>query len=988
MDVSAAEGREIESTLLSSGQKRSAAQAGLPPVQAAAQASAEAAGASASEDAGDGSALTGKKARLTPGELALLPYRSRICNAARTADLSTALAAYEEMLSKAVRPSTYIYNVILSICTRTAEPIDAGLLQRAVRLFDAMGSQGVPVNESAYTSLIRVCAVAGDRGQGESFLRRMIGAGIPPRLRSYSPLLQTAAAAGDAAGTVSLFEEMTSVHGIEPTQVEHAALLRAYAFAGDHARFIGVLEALSGAGGEKEVSPPLANLLQHYFRGQLTPGVRGVNGVDGPLAAAALTVQPGIMTQAPSTVAAAAALAAAYAGDAAAASAAAAAAGAGTGAGLTRASLEGGQHRSFAARSGESALSSGCHTAGSSSSSSGTVSIDDAFDMAVAALEAQAGVAAAGSVPPSSATASSTGATAAHPADWPWECSVVAIDPRHPVCPRTARRLRSVQLPPPDHAALLSQVDSLASKVGAPWASFKGWVARHGPFDVVVDGANVGFANQNFGDGALMYSQINAVVRAFERQGKRVLLVLARRWLDGARLSDPELRRPKNARFRKLLSQGLKPWEVTAHLERERAEREGKAAHAASKWRKGGAGAAVAGGEVEDARPRASDAAAADLAAPATSSAPAEADSCEVLPAAKAQPPPKPVPRPGPPPPAPSSTAMAGFYGETQTLADVMAQELAAADADSAGAGGKPAGDTASKASSSGGEPSARAAAVAAAVAPVRSWRSGGPGQDALDDSNEGGSGEWEDGDEDEDGAYEDDEEAEGADAAEPAPRSRGTGGAVTAVRSGYESSSDTGSSDLEAEEDFAGGGPSARTAEQLAEAGWVAPDAKADGRIAAAIARRWAASNVCYQTPPGANDDWYWMYAALSHPAPERVVCISNDQMRDHHYQMLQTRTFPEWRERHQVTYRFQGDGAGGQVPAFTFPRTYSHRLQRSEDGNAWFAPIEGTGTHWVVGWRKDGGVLPAGATANRSDTAAAEVTLTEGAAASATQP
>jgi hypothetical protein len=610
------------------------------------------------------------------------------------------------------------------------------------------------------------------------------------------------------------------------------------------------------------------------------------------------------------------------------------------------------------------------------------VSIDDAFDMAVAALEAQAGAAAAGSEAPSSATAASSGAAAAPSTDWPWDCSVVAIDPRNPVCPRTARRLRSVQLPPPDHAALLSQVDSLASKVGAPWASFKGWVARHGPFDVVVDGANVGFANQNFGDGALMYSQINAVVRAFERQGKRVLLVLARRWLDGARLSDPELRRPKNARYRKLLSQGLKPWEVTAHLERERAEREGKAAHVASKWRKGGA---------------ASDGAAA-LAVPASSTS-AEVESSALLTAAKAQPPPKPVPRPGPPPPAPSSAAMAGFYGERQTLADVMAQELTAADAAAgagAVAGGQSASDTASKASAaSGGEPGAHVAArsavpaVAAAPAPVRSWRSGGPGQDALDDSYGAGSGEWADCDEDGDGAYEEDEEeAEGAAAAEAAPRSRGIGGAVTTVRSGYESSSDTGSSDLEeADEDFDSGGPSTKTAEQLAEAGWVAPDAKADGRIAAAIARRWAASNVCYQTPPGANDDWYWMYAALSHPVPERVVCISNDQMRDHHYQMLQTRTFPEWRERHQVTYRFQGDGAGGQAPAFTFPRTYSHRLQRSEDGKAWFAPIEGTGTHWVVGWRKDGGVLPAGTAASRSDTTAADSTLSEGAAASAAQ-
>ena len=98
-------------------------------------------------------------------------------------------------------------------------------------------------------------------------------------------------------------------------------------------------------------------------------------------------------------------------------------------------------------------------------------------------------------------------------------------------------------------------------------------------------------------------------------------------------------------------------------------------------------------------------------------------------------------------------------------------------------------------------------------------------------------------------------------------------------------------------------------------------------------------------------------MYAALSSPAPHDVLLISNDQMRDHHYLMLHTRDFAEWRERRQTTYAFRFDAAArSMVPAFAPPRPYSHRIQEADDGRAWHLPLAGEKDAWLVLTRTDG--------------------------------
>lgn len=46
-----------------------------------------------------------------------------------------------------------------------------------------------------------------------------------------------------------------------------------------------------------------------------------------------------------------------------------------------------------------------------------------------------------------------------------------------------------------------------------------------------------------------------------------------------------------------------------------------------------------------------------------------------------------------------------------------------------------------------------------------------------------------------------------------------------------------------------------------------------------------------------------YWLYAAIKF----RCLIVTNDEMRDHIFQLLGNDIFPKWKERHQVSNSLQ---------------------------------------------------------------------------------
>jgi len=104
----------------------------------------------------------------------------------------------------------------------------------------------------------------------------------------------------------------------------------------------------------------------------------------------------------------------------------------------------------------------------------------------------------------------------------------------------------------------------------------------------------------------------------------------------------------------------------------------------------------------------------------------------------------------------------------------------------------------------------------------------------------------------------------------------------------------------------------------------------------AALIAQKWEEKGVLYKAPAGSNDDWFWLHVALW--CGRNTLVLTNDEMRDHHFQMLAHRAFVRWKERNQMHFDFRtercakdgskGDMRGPLLP--TLPDIYSRRIQR----------------------------------------------------------
>ncbi|CAL1367123.1 unnamed protein product [Linum trigynum] len=95
-----------------------------------------------------------------------------------------------------------------------------------------------------------------------------------------------------------------------------------------------------------------------------------------------------------------------------------------------------------------------------------------------------------------------------------------------------------------------------------------------------------------------------------------------------------------------------------------------------------------------------------------------------------------------------------------------------------------------------------------------------------------------------------------------------------------------------------------------------------------------WKENGALYTTPHGSNDDWYWLYAAVK----LRCLLVTNDEMRDHIFELLGSSFFLKWKERHQVKYTFAKGTLKLQMPA-----PFSVVIQESEKGS-WHVPLAGS--------------------------------------------
>ncbi|WVZ67266.1 hypothetical protein U9M48_016371 [Paspalum notatum var. saurae] len=93
-----------------------------------------------------------------------------------------------------------------------------------------------------------------------------------------------------------------------------------------------------------------------------------------------------------------------------------------------------------------------------------------------------------------------------------------------------------------------------------------------------------------------------------------------------------------------------------------------------------------------------------------------------------------------------------------------------------------------------------------------------------------------------------------------------------------------------------------------------------------------WRANGALYTSPSGSNDDWYWLYAAIK----LNCLLVTNDEMRDHIFELLGSSFFPKWKQRHRVKYTFNKGKA-----VLVMPPPYSSEIQESDMGS-WHIPME----------------------------------------------
>lgn len=107
---------------------------------------------------------------------------------------------------------------------------------------------------------------------------------------------------------------------------------------------------------------------------------------------------------------------------------------------------------------------------------------------------------------------------------------------------------------------------------------------------------------------------------------------------------------------------------------------------------------------------------------------------------------------------------------------------------------------------------------------------------------------------------------------------------------------------------------------------------------------------NRLYETPKGSNDDWYWLYAAIS--AKEKGFLVTNDLCRDHIFQLLSPKYVYKWRNNQVINFSFVVDDAGSVGFKLLAPATYTTCVQKLENGN-WMVPVLSEDSDEGIDWK-----------------------------------
>lgn len=92
-------------------------------------------------------------------------------------------------------------------------------------------------------------------------------------------------------------------------------------------------------------------------------------------------------------------------------------------------------------------------------------------------------------------------------------------------------------------------------------------------------------------------------------------------------------------------------------------------------------------------------------------------------------------------------------------------------------------------------------------------------------------------------------------------------------------------------------------------------------------LVQSWKGRGLLLTVPYRSNDDWFWLYTTVFKGG--RTLLVTNDEMRDHHFQMLSQKAFLRWKERHQVYFNLGGYEGNARAVKVTPPAHFSKCIQ-----------------------------------------------------------
>jgi proteinaceous RNase P len=166
-------------------------------------------------------------------------------------DAKKALEVYAQMKAEGVSVASYVYNMIINLCSKSEDlaAFKTGAYEVYEDMKQASADQDqvktkktpVVVGEPIYSAMIKLCSKAQDFDACEKLLAELEAKKVMPKLRTFDPLLQAHSDAGNLDKCVWVYEKFVS-HELQPTEDDYVALLRVCVKAGHAERFYAFLD--------------------------------------------------------------------------------------------------------------------------------------------------------------------------------------------------------------------------------------------------------------------------------------------------------------------------------------------------------------------------------------------------------------------------------------------------------------------------------------------------------------------------------------------------------------------------------------------------------------------------------------------------------------------------------------------------------------------------------------------------------------------------